>query len=156
MDSFFGIGIFELIIIAIIALVVMGPERLPGAMREVSKYARMVRDLSSELQSQFGEELQMLDEMNPKRIVNDLLTPTTPAPPAKGSAPATAAKPAATVAVTPAAAAAATSPLATVAPPSVTTKPDGGQDDAENSILPPAPADPPAAFPSSPSTEEGR
>ena len=96
MDSFFGIGIFELIIIAIIALVVMGPERLPGAMREMSKYARMIRDLSSDLQSQFGEELQMLDEMNPKRIVNDLLTPTTPAPPAKGSAPATAAKPAAT------------------------------------------------------------
>ena len=69
MDSFFGIGLFELMLIAIIALVVMGPERLPGAMRELAKYMRQLRQISGEFQSQFSEELQMLDELNPKRIM---------------------------------------------------------------------------------------
>jgi sec-independent protein translocase protein TatB len=79
MDSFFGIGLFELVLIAIIALVVLGPERLPGAMREVAKYMRQLRQISGEFQSQFSEELQLLDEINPKRIIDDAIKP----PPAK-------------------------------------------------------------------------
>lgn len=82
MDSFFGIGLFELVLIAIIALVVLGPERLPGAMREVAKYMRQLRQISGEFQSQFSEELQMLDEINPKRIIDDAIKPP-PKPPAK-------------------------------------------------------------------------
>ena len=82
MDSFFGIGLFELMLIAIIALVVMGPERLPGAMREMAKYMRQLRQISGEFQSQFSEELQMLDELNPKRIINDAIKPAPPAKPA--------------------------------------------------------------------------
>jgi sec-independent protein translocase protein TatB len=163
MDSFFGIGIFELIIIAIVALVVLGPERLPGAMREASKYARKARDLSNELQSQFSEELQLLDEMNPKRIVNDILGPTPPAqgtpPPAQtGKAPAP--KPAATTAAAPAASAAALaaapipSPAATTA--AVAVAPDAGQSAADNTILPPAPTEPTSVSASSPPVEEGR
>jgi Sec-independent protein translocase protein TatA len=31
MDSFFGIGIVELLVVAVIALIVLGPERLPSA-----------------------------------------------------------------------------------------------------------------------------
>jgi sec-independent protein translocase protein TatB len=153
MDSFFGIGIFELIIIAIIALVVMGPERLPGAMREVSKYARMVRNLSSELQSQFGEELQMLDEMNPKRIVNDVLNP---AAPAQGTTKPARAKPTPVPGAPVIAASAAAAALpAETAVPTIATEP-AADPAAGNSILPPAPVDPPAASPSSPPVEEGR
>jgi sec-independent protein translocase protein TatB len=75
MDSFFGIGLFELVMIAVIALLVMGPERLPGAMREVAKYMRQLRSISNEFQSQFSDELKMLDEMNPRRIINDVMDP---------------------------------------------------------------------------------
>ena len=75
MDSFFGIGMFELIMIAVIALLVMGPERLPGAMREIAKYMRQLRNISDEFQSQFSEELKLLDEINPKRILNEALDP---------------------------------------------------------------------------------
>ena len=57
MDSFFGIGIFELFLIAVIALVVLGPERLPGAMRTVAGYFRQIREVSSEFTSQFSEEI---------------------------------------------------------------------------------------------------
>jgi sec-independent protein translocase protein TatB len=75
MDSFFGIGIFELVMIAVIALIVMGPERLPGAMREVAKYMRQLREVSNEFQSQFSDELQMLDEINPRRIFDSAVDP---------------------------------------------------------------------------------
>ncbi len=86
MDSFFGIGLFELIMIAVVALLVLGPERLPGAMREVAKWIRQLRNLSSDFQSQFSEEFKMLDEINPRRIINEALDPNAqpkPAPAAK-------------------------------------------------------------------------
>ena len=120
MDSFFGIGLFELMLIAIIALVVMGPERLPGAMRELAKYMRQLRQISGEFQSQFSEELQMLDELNPKRIINDAIKPAPPAKPA---------------------------PQQPLKPPAAPAKPAPAQPpdastEAENSMLPPSPAQP--------------
>lgn len=75
MDSFFGIGLFELFLIAVIALVVLGPERLPGAMRTLADYMRQIRAMSSEFTSQFSEEIKMLEEMNPRRMVSDVLDP---------------------------------------------------------------------------------
>ena len=121
MDSFFGIGLFELMLIAIIALVVMGPERLPGAMRELAKYMRQLRQISGEFQSQFSEELQMLDELNPKRIINDAIKPTPPAKPA----PQQPLKPPAQTA----------KPAAKPAP----AQPLAANGEAENSMLPPNP-----------------
>lgn len=81
MDSFFGIGIMELFLIAIIALIVLGPERLPGAMRSIANFMRQLREMSNEFTSQFSEEIKMLEEMNPRRIVNEMLDPAkTPLP----------------------------------------------------------------------------
>ncbi|NJN81490.1 MAG: twin-arginine translocase subunit TatB [Caldilineaceae bacterium] len=75
MNSFFGIGIMELFFIAVIAMLVLGPERLPAAIREVAKYIRMIRGLSSDLTSQFSEELKMLDEINPQKLLNEFTAP---------------------------------------------------------------------------------
>ena len=75
MDSFFGIGLMELVVIAVITLLVMGPERMPGMMREGAKYIRMIRGLSKELTDQFRDELDLLDEMNPKRIFDEATDP---------------------------------------------------------------------------------
>ena len=75
MDSFFGIGLMELIVIAVITLLVMGPERMPGMMREGAKYIRMIRGLSKELTDQFRDELDLLDELNPKRIFDEATDP---------------------------------------------------------------------------------
>jgi sec-independent protein translocase protein TatB len=72
MNSFFGIGFMELFFIAVLALIVLGPERLPGAIRELAKHARTIRNLSNELTSQFSEELQALDEINPQKILREL------------------------------------------------------------------------------------
>ena len=76
MDGFLGIGLGELFFIAIIALIVLGPERLPRTLREIAKYWAYVRNLSSELMAQFGDELNALDEINPRKIFNEMANPT--------------------------------------------------------------------------------
>jgi sec-independent protein translocase protein TatB len=149
MDSFFGIGLFELVLIAVIALVVLGPERLPGAMREVAKYMRQLRQISGEFQSQFSEELQLLDEINPKRIIDDAIKP----PPAKpaGQQPLKPTTPPARPAAKPQPQPAADQP------PQPQPAPPGG--DAEHSIMPPPPTAsntaPAASVPPSPAAHNG-
>lgn len=162
MDSFFGIGLFELVLVAVIALVVLGPERLPGAMRTIADYMRQIRNVSSEFTSQFSEEIKMLEEMDPRRMINDVLDPTkTPAPakpaqPLKTTPPAkpSAANASATAAKSAAAAGAGTTTIAA----NTAAKPNG---EVENTILPPkaevvapsADPSPPAAEPESASAE---
>jgi sec-independent protein translocase protein TatB len=80
MDGFFGIGILELFLIAILALIVLGPERLPGVMREGARYIRMLRKMTNEFTSQFSDELQALDELNPRKIFNEMTDPNRPEP----------------------------------------------------------------------------
>lgn len=72
MDSFFGIGIGELIFIAIIALIVFGPKRLPEVIRQVARTWGYVRNLTRELMAQFSEEMSALEELNPKKLLNEL------------------------------------------------------------------------------------
>jgi sec-independent protein translocase protein TatB len=70
--SFFGIGMGELVMIAVVALVVLGPKRLPGVLRELAKTIRYVRNLSNELMAQYGEEFKALDDVNPQKILREL------------------------------------------------------------------------------------
>lgn len=145
MDSFFGIGFLELAFIAILALIVLGPERLPKAMREVAKAIKQLRELSNEFTAQFSEELKVLDELNPQKLMNDILQDTVSPSTEKSKA-----QPKTTTVKTPA------KPLAepeTASSPS--SEPDAALEDdsapesdateeqiPENSILPPPAAEP--------------
>ena len=71
--SFFGIGLPELLFIVVIALIVLGPERLPSTMREIAKMWGYVRNLSRELTSQFGDELKALDDINPQKLMREMV-----------------------------------------------------------------------------------
>ncbi len=73
MDGFFGIGFAELVMIAVVALIFLGPERLPGALREVAKFIRQIRNLSQEFTSQFGDEFKALEDLNPRRLLQDAI-----------------------------------------------------------------------------------
>lgn len=56
----FNLGPMELLVIVVVALVVLGPQRLPGAMRQVGKAFAEARQWSSSLtttvQSAFDDE----------------------------------------------------------------------------------------------------
>ena len=72
MDNVFGIGLAELFFIAVIALVVLGPKRLPETIRQVVRAWGYVRNLSRELMAQFNEEFKALEEMNPRALLKEL------------------------------------------------------------------------------------
>ena len=57
----FDIGWSEMAVIALIALVVIGPKELPNAMRIVAKWARKARSLAREFQSGVDDMLREAD-----------------------------------------------------------------------------------------------
>jgi sec-independent protein translocase protein TatB len=62
----FGIGPFELLVLAIVGLLVLGPERLPGYARQAAQVLRTLRDLAT------GAEKQLRDELGPEFADVDL------------------------------------------------------------------------------------
>ena len=58
----FGVGLPEFVAILVIALVVLGPDRLPIAMRSLGRWVRRLRDMSRELRQEFAEEFAVFQE----------------------------------------------------------------------------------------------
>jgi len=55
----FDIGFWELLLIALMALVVLGPERLPVAIRTVREWVSGVRRFSDSVKTELKEELRI-------------------------------------------------------------------------------------------------
>jgi sec-independent protein translocase protein TatB len=53
--QFFGIGLFELAMIMIVALIVVGPDRLPQTAREIGKVVRTLRRYAASVQREVRE-----------------------------------------------------------------------------------------------------
>jgi Tat protein translocase TatB subunit len=70
MDSIFGIGMNELVIIFLLAAIVLGPERLVRVAREAGKLIRNLKAYFSSFTDELKTELDVLDEI--KNIKNDL------------------------------------------------------------------------------------
>jgi sec-independent protein translocase protein TatB len=77
MESFFGIGVFELVFIFIFALIFLGPERLPQVMRQILGFIRQVRELSSDITKQINDEFGDLGELDPRRQVKQMMDEVT-------------------------------------------------------------------------------
>ena len=72
----FNIGPLELVVLAGVALIVIGPDRLPGFMREAAGMLRTLRELATgarkQLTDELGpefEELAQLRNLNPRTAV---------------------------------------------------------------------------------------
>jgi sec-independent protein translocase protein TatB len=52
-------GFWELVVIGVVALLVLGPERLPGALRSVHKTIRGVKQFSQQMQAELSENLRV-------------------------------------------------------------------------------------------------
>lgn len=50
---------WELVIIAVVALLVLGPERLPGAIRSVSGFVRSIKQFGQQMQAELNDELRV-------------------------------------------------------------------------------------------------
>lgn len=62
----FNIGPFEVIVLAIVGLIVLGPDRLPGLARDAARMLRTLRDMAT------GARQQLRDELGPEFADVDL------------------------------------------------------------------------------------
>ena len=63
----FDIGFWEIALISIIGLVVLGPERLPTAIRSVMQWINTAKGMANSVKSEISQELK-LHEMNENMI----------------------------------------------------------------------------------------
>lgn len=55
----FDIGFWELILISVVGLVVLGPERLPVAIRSVSRWVGAARNMANSVKDELSQELKI-------------------------------------------------------------------------------------------------
>ncbi len=144
----FGMGMGELLLILVVALLVVGPDKLPNAARAIGKGIRDFRKHTQELQStleqdeKLGEAVRELKSALRDDPVRAALRPSPPRPPPTPPAPAAATPPA------PAIAPPAGEPAPADGPPSVT--PAAGavaKNEAPPAVESPAAAAPPPVPP---------
>jgi Tat protein translocase TatB subunit len=83
----FGIGMPELIVILVVALVVLGPQRLPELARTLGKAMAELRRQTNDVMEEFQVQA-MLDDEPPRRPAKPTPPPVppTPAKPESGDA----------------------------------------------------------------------
>jgi Tat protein translocase TatB subunit len=64
--DFFGIGPWEVVLILIVALLVVGPEKIPGIARTLGRTVRAIRRASSELTTAVTRELEAAEKAEKK------------------------------------------------------------------------------------------
>ncbi|MBA5764067.1 Sec-independent protein translocase subunit TatB [Vibrio sp. 404] len=55
----FDIGFWELVLISVVALVVLGPERLPHAIRSVSRFVSSAKSMANSVKDEISHELKV-------------------------------------------------------------------------------------------------
>lgn len=68
----FDIGWSELLVIAVVALVVIGPKDLPGVIRGIGQAVAKLRRMAGEFQGQFNEALREAELTDLKKSVDDI------------------------------------------------------------------------------------
>lgn len=71
----FGIGFTEILLISIIAILFLGPDKLPGALVEMGKFIKSVKKTVSDAKSSLEEEMKISDlkeeALNYKKQLSD-------------------------------------------------------------------------------------
>jgi sec-independent protein translocase protein TatB len=68
----FDIGWSEIMVIAVVAIVVIGPKDLPRAMRTVGRWSGKMKRMGREFQNQFNEAIREAELDDVKKQVTDL------------------------------------------------------------------------------------
>lgn len=59
----FDIGFWEIVVIAVVALFVVGPERFPGMIRKVGYWMGQFRRMASAIKDEFGQEVDKAERL---------------------------------------------------------------------------------------------
>ena len=91
---FFDIGIGELLMIGVIGLIILGPDRLPSAAAQAARFLRQLRTQAADARASIIEAadidpatLQELKDLDPRNVAREFTKPVTEiADDAKGAA----------------------------------------------------------------------
>lgn len=73
----FGMGLGEILLVAVVAIIFLGPEKLPGAMVDIAKFFRQFKRGINEAKDTLEKEIQ-IDEMKKEaESYSKMLTDTT-------------------------------------------------------------------------------
>ncbi|MCU0552325.1 MAG: TatA/E family twin arginine-targeting protein translocase [Leptolyngbya sp. Prado105] len=78
--NFFGIGLPEMVLILVVALLVFGPKKLPEIGRSMGKAIRSFQDASKEFENEFKRETENLVAATPQPMKATLEEKPTLAP----------------------------------------------------------------------------
>jgi len=81
----FEVGFTELLVISVLALIVLGPERLPKVVSEVGRWMGRARAMARQFREQLEEEVTIVDLNAPPKPAASATAPT-PAPAATAAA----------------------------------------------------------------------
>jgi sec-independent protein translocase protein TatB len=68
----FDIGWSELVVIAVVALIAIGPKELPGVLRMVGQWMAKARKMAAEFQGQFNEAMREAEMADLKKTFDDV------------------------------------------------------------------------------------
>src|SRR5215467_11540449 len=68
----FDIAWGEFVVIAVVALIVIGPKELPGVLRAIGQWTTKIRRMAAEFQGQFQEALREAEMADLKKEVDNL------------------------------------------------------------------------------------
>src|SRR5271154_6985592 len=68
----FDIGWSEFVLIAVVALIAIGPKELPGVLRMVGQWIRKARKMASEFQGQFNEAMREAEMADLKQSFDEV------------------------------------------------------------------------------------
>ena len=80
----FDIGLGELLVLGLLALLVFGPDKLPGAAASAGRFVAKARETAGAARAQLGDsadlssvtqDLQSLADLHPKRMLSSLTEP---------------------------------------------------------------------------------
>lgn len=91
----FDIGLGEIIVLGVLALVIFGPDQLPKAAASAGAFVRQLRQMAQSARSELGadsgldsisDELQAIRDLHPKRIIASAIESPEPKSPAAAPA----------------------------------------------------------------------
>mgnify|MGYP001433028054 FL=1 len=67
----FDIGFFEILLIGIIALLILGPKRLPGFLTKLEEYVKLIRSKGASISQEIKQEIYSEDFENKEKNKDD-------------------------------------------------------------------------------------
>jgi len=69
--DFFGVGPVEVLVVLLVALIIFGPDELPGIAVKVARFVRQIRELTNDITGEFTKEIGSVIQLEEPAKLDD-------------------------------------------------------------------------------------